>query len=275
MTASVIACVNHKGGVGKTATVAGLAAAAADRGLRVLCVDMDPRPSLSSMLGVWADKHPEILNINDLIEASSPRSRGQARQAVITTSWMEEVEGAVPVDLIPGSSDLEAQAYNSQMGASRRLALALDSPGAGAPGVREDYDLVLIDCPPTLGPLATLALEASDAALLVTQPEALSVEGIDSLLSSLVAFKDDYEILGLVVNDIRAGVAEHARRLEALREHYPSLLWDETIPQRALIGEAAGAHRPLLAWRGSRGREVHACYEALLDRVIRAVEEAR
>lgn len=251
----IISLLNHKGGVGKTATVANLTDQAAARGMHVLLIDMDKQASLTTRVGVPAEgpQAPQF-NVNDVIAAAE---KGVAKEATIPTAW----DG---VDIIPSSLDLTAQEANVSMGASRLLARALDDPDW-----LSGYDLVLIDCPPSLGMLSSMALDASDEVLLVTEAEAPSIKGVHQTIGSIKMLDPDYRIRGLVVNRYRRGTREHEERLEEIRSDQvlAPLLWEPVVPMRTVVSEASGTTEPLSAL-GSKAKPVCEIYAALLDKLV-------
>lgn len=255
----VVALLNHKGGVGKTSTTANLAAEAAARGMKVLLVDMDKQASLTTLLGIATDTDdaPEY-NVNDVIASEAA---GVAADATIASAW----EG---VDLIPSSLDLAVQESNTSMGAARLLALGMDDAKYLA-----QYDLILIDCAPSLGMVSAMALTAADEVLLVTEPESPSLKGIHQTIRSIQRLDGTLKISGLVVNKFRARTKEHADRLDKIKADpaLADLLWEPLIPQRTAIAEAAGRQEPLAAL-GSKAEDVRAIYQALLDHLVEGGE---
>ena len=172
-----VAVVNQKGGVGKTTVVLGLASAASARGLAVLVVDLDPQGNATTGLGVF-EPGPGVDRV-----LAEERPGGLASE-VEPSGWPSDL-GPVP-DLVASSPDLavrEPQLATDPLGAQDRLALALRG------GVGTGHDLVLVDCPPSLGLLTVNALFAVDAVLLVTEPGAWAVDGVARMVQTIARIR--------------------------------------------------------------------------------------
>lgn len=227
-----IAIVNQKGGVGKTTITLGIAEAASASGLNVLVVDLDPQANASSGLGIWNGTP----SIDDVM--SEPRA-GSALDAICTSRWPEG--GPIP-DLIPGNHLLasrEPVLAADPVGAQDRLRLAL----AGV-----DHDLVLIDCPPSLGLLSINGLFAADRAVIVTEPAAWAADGVDLMHNTVERVSGRLgtpRLSGIVMN--RVGRTRDNRYWsEQLEERFGTLLLPQ-IQMRAAIAEASGQSTTLRA----------------------------
>ena len=227
-----IAIVNQKGGVGKTTITLGIAEAAAASGNRVLVVDLDPQANASSGLGIWNGSP----SIDDVM--SEPRA-GSAADAICASRWPEEQSRP---DLIPGShllANREAQLAADPVGAQDRLQLAL----AGI-----DYDLVIIDCPPSLGLLSINGLFAAERTVIVTEPAAWAADGVDLMHNTVERVAGRLgrpKLAGIVVN--RVGRTRDNRYwCEQLQERFNGLLLPQ-IQLRAAVAEASGQSTTLRA----------------------------
>lgn len=257
----IIAIANQKGGVGKTSTVIGIAAALDRLGQRVLCVDMDPQADLSIWLGVDVDAADEqVLTINDAIYANTS---GAAGEAVTKAAWGEQLHCA------PSVLDLADRENDGVIAGAFRLATALE-------GLGERFDVVLIDCPPSVGRLVEMALVAATDLVVVTEPAAASLRGVKRVLATMEVVQRHYNhglhLAGIVVNAEKR-TSEAALRIREVRQAYPEAVWDPVVPARAVVAAAAGAMAPVSAY-GADAREVTAAHDAFARKIARLEEVA-
>ena len=251
---TTLAVLSLKGGVGKTSVVLGLAEAARGRGGQVLVIDLDPQANATETL---LAQQPDFSS-NDVL---SDGRRGVARDAVITSTWGEglAVIGADPA--------LEHRNRDQSRNSGGRLRNALR-------GVDSGYDLVLIDCPPSIGELTRNALIAANSALIVTEPGYYALRGAQQALDSISliagAANPRLRCDGIVVNRFRSVLKEHRHRVEELREVYPHLVLDPLLPERSVVANAHGRGSPVQQQRGKAAREMASHYERLLDHVVAA-----
>lgn len=243
-----IACVNQKGGVGKTTTVVNLATSLALSGRRILVVDLDPQGNATSGFGV--DKSAVDRSMYDVLVDGLP-----ARDAVVRT----EVDG---LSLIPSSIELSGAEVElvSADRRDRRLTRALDGEVAG-------YDWVLVDGPPSLGLLTVNALTAADAVLIPIQCEYYALEGLTQLTATINLVRDhlnpDLEINGVVLTMYDARTNLSAEVASEVRRHLGSAVYETVIPRSVRLSEAPSYGRPIALYRpDSRGAEAYAALAA-------------
>lgn len=251
--------MNQKGGVGKTTVTLGLAATAAMRGARVVVVDLDPQANATSGLGVTGAGR----SIDDALASDQP---GSIADAIVYSTWERPPLRSIP-RVVPGSPLLaqrELQLATDPVGAQDRLSAALG-------GV--DADLVLIDCPPSLGLLTVNALFAATHTLIVTEPGAWASDGVDQILANLnrVASRRNGqpELVGVAVN--RVGRTRDAQywHNELYESHGDAIL--PAVHQRAAVTEASAQSLPIHALTRSgaeeASREFGDLYDAMWDRM--------
>jgi cellulose biosynthesis protein BcsQ len=246
----VVSVISLKGGVGKTSVTLGLAGAAWERGLRTLVVDLDPQGNASTVLDP-----PEVrFTASDVL--SDPRPH-LLEHAVARSGWGREV------DVIAADSLLER--HNALAGRQSTLRLRVAMTGL------RDYDLVLVDSPPSLGGLTRNALAASHTALVVTEPSLFALQGAAAALEAVEMVHADnlrLQPAGIVVNKLRSNSVEHRYRYEELRQTYGSLVLDPPLPDRAAVQQAEGACVPIQAWRSPGARELSDALEDHLEALL-------
>ena len=257
---AVVAVANQKGGVGKTTVTLGIADAAARRGRSVLVVDLDPQANATSGLGVAAPTR----TVDDALAADR---RGALSDVITGSAWPN---GAGPSTAVAPSSPAlaarEPQLATDPIGAQDRLRDALD-------GVAYRYDLVLVDCPPSLGLLTVNGLVAADRVLVVTEPAAWASDGVEQMLRTIGRVRDlrrpDLEVAAVVVN--RLGRTRDATYWHGQLEEQFGELTAGPVRLRAAVAEAAAQSLPL-SELGSRSgaEEARTEFDAVLDRVLEA-----
>src|ERR1700729_526327 len=248
---STIAVLSQKGGTGKTTTVRTLTDVFRRVGLSVLAVDLDPQGNLSDYLDVDPDASPTI---GDVLAG-----RAKARAAVH--------DGIIPANLGLAEAEL---ALGGKMGRELALKKALRE-------LRDDYDLIMIDCPPALGLLPVNALVASDHALISAEAQYFALQGVEQALEVIELAREnlnpDLEWLGVVLNiaDMRT---RHSREaFDSLRQDYGEKLLDPTIRSSIAYAESAERAVSILDYRPDLATDYLTVAEELLRRL--GLESAR
>lgn len=255
----IVSVCSLKGGVGKTSVTLGLASAALHQGVNTLVIDLDPQGD--STLGLMGEPVAGL----DLAEVvSSPRTETIDR-AIVPAPW--SAGAGSHLDLIPGSN--RSAIMDSPAPTARevkRLREALDKR-------THQYDLVLIDCPPSLNGLTQMALAASDRALVVSEPGFFAVTAADRALKLASEMREEGVAprllpLGLVVNRYRPRSVEHQYRLAELRDLFGELVLEPVIEERVGLQQAQGGAVPLHTYEGASGKRLTADFDALLKTVL-------
>jgi chromosome partitioning protein len=235
--AAILAVCNQKGGVGKTTTTINLGAALAEYGRRVLLVDVDPQGALSVGLGL--NPMTFDLTVYDLLL----RSEVNPADAVCKTN----VDG---LDLLPSNIDLSAAEVLlvSEVGREHALARALKP-------LLPDYDIVLIDCQPSLGLLTVNALSAADGVLVPLECEYFALRGVALLLQTIEKIhdrlNDRLELAGILAT-MHDGRTLHGRQvMERVVEAFPQHVFHTVISRTVRFPETTSAGEPITAYASS------------------------
>jgi chromosome partitioning protein len=227
---TVYAIANQKGGVGKTTTAVNLAACVAEAGYEALLVDIDPQCNATLGLGLPKNFPRTVYDVL-LGEATLDE--------VIQPSSIEHLAVA------PAGPDLAGATVElpRQPGSEARLREAL------AP-LRDRYAFILLDCPPSLGPLTVNALVAADRVIVPVQAEYFALEGLAGLLDTLNLVQRELNprltVAGmlLTMHDGRTRLAQDVEH--EVRRHFPELVFDTVIPRNVRIGEAPSYGKPVI-----------------------------
>ena len=228
---TVYAIANQKGGVGKTTTAVNLAACIAEAGYDSLLIDMDPQSNAT--LGLGIDKHTTP-TVYDALLDGVPLADAVVRLADPAT-WASCRRA--PTSPAPMSS------FRGCAGSETRLREAL------AP-IRDRYAFVLLDCPPSLGPLTVNALVAADRVIVPVQAEYFALEGLAGLLDTLSLVQRELNprltVAGMLLT-MHDGRTRLAQDVEAeIRQHFPELVFQTVIPRNVRVGEAPSFGQPVI-----------------------------
>lgn len=259
----VLSVSSLKGGVGKTTVTLGLASAAFSRGLRTLVVDFDPQSDVSTGMDIQPAGH---LSVADVLH--SPKER-TVRAAIAPSGWAKSVEGST-IDVMVGSpSAINFDGPHPTVKDIWKLEEALAA-------IEDDYDLVLIDCAPSLNALTRTAWAASDRVAVVTEPGLFSVAAADRALKAIEEIRRGLsprlQPLGIIINRMREQSIEHQFRIGELREMFGPLVLAPQLPERTSLQQAQGAARPLHVWPGDSAQDMASKFDTLLDRAMRAMQ---
>ena len=245
----IIAVVNQKGGVGKTTSAVNLTAALTEAGKRVLLCDFDPQANATSGLGL--DKRRLRSSVYDVIINDTP-----AAEAIVHTEYG---------DVLPSTADLA--------GAGVEL-ITLDSPNYrlrnALESVRDRYDLIIIDCPPSLELLTLNSLCAADGIMVPVQCEYYALEGLTDLMTTLRMVKKrlnpKLEIFGVALTMFDGRTNFSTQVAQEVRRHFPGKVYATVIPRNVRLAEAPSHGLPVTVYdRHSRGA---LAYKAMAQEII-------
>jgi len=251
--ALTIAVLSQKGGTGKTTTVRTLADVFRRAGLAVLCVDLDPQGNLSDYFDVPADADPTIADVLG--------GRRKASEALY--------DGVLPANLGLAEAEL---VLSGKMGRELTLKRALKE-------VKRSHDVVLIDCPPALGLLTVNGLVAADHALISTEAQYFSLQGVEQALEVIELAKEnlhpELDWLGVVLNIADLRTVHSREALAQLRERFGDKVFDAAVRQSIRYAESAERGVSILDYEPRLGADYLALGQEVLDRVGFAEEAQR
>jgi chromosome partitioning protein len=251
----IIAVTNQKGGVGKTTTTISLAFQLAQSKRRVLLVDLDPQANATSGLGI--EKANLKLSIQDALYDST-----QASSAIMATKFKN-------LWLLPSRPDLATAEVDLAPHKDRVLRLKKLLQNL------ENYDYILIDCPPSLGLLTVNALVATEYILLPVQAEYYALEGLSQLLETVQlvkkALNPDLQVLGVLLTMFSSRTTLSGQVRDEVIKHFKERVFEAVIPRNVRVAEAPSHGLPVgLYDRWSKGARA---YKQLTKEVISRVEQ--
>ena len=229
----IIAIANQKGGVGKTTTAINLSAALADRGRKVLLIDIDPQGNTTSGLGV--DKNSLEDTVYELL--------------LDDCSVMEAVQRSVipGIDLIGSNINLSA-AEIELIGINRKEYILRDALDY----LREDYDYLFLDCPPSLNLLTVNAMTAADSVLVPIQCEYYALEGLSQLIHTINLVRErlnpKLDVEGIVFTMFDGRTNLSAQVVENVRTHVQQHVYETVIPRSVRLAEAPGYGESVISY---------------------------
>lgn len=248
----VLSVSSLKGGVGKTTVALGLASAALNKGLNTLIVDLDPQCDATSGLAVTSDFGASVAEV-----LQSPKIQ-IIRRAIASSDWHKGSK----MDVMVGSP----------------RSLLLDNPAPTVADVwkleevltqiEDEYDLVIIDTPPSINALTRTAWVASDRVIVVTEPSLYSVIAADRARKAIAEISAKLsprlQLLGVVVNRLRPQSNEHDYRVKELKDMFGEQLLMPYFEERAAMQQSTGAARPIHTWPAEGAAEAAKGFDWLL-----------
>ena len=250
----IIAVVNQKGGVGKTTTAVNLTAALTEMGTKVLLCDFDPQANASSGIGV--DKRKIKKSVYDTVINDTP-----VKEAIVSTRFG---------DVLPSAADLAGAGVEliSVPEPNFRLKKALDQ-------VKAAYDVIFIDCPPSLELLTLNGLAAADSILVPVQCEYYALEGLSDLMSTMRMVKrrinPQLELFGVALTMFDGRTNFSTQVAQEVRRHFPGKVFASVIPRNIRLAEAPSHGLPVTSYdRSSRGA---VAYREMATEIIQKLKQ--
>jgi len=237
----------------------GLASAALAAGIPTLVVDLDPHADATTALGV---QRGDQLDIGRMLK--SPR-KAKLPENVASSSWVSNGSSGGKLDVAVGSA---FTGIYDRPDLGRRDLRRLSAVLAGT----TNYELILVDCPPSLNGLTRMAWSASDRVVLVAEPGLFSVAGTERTMRAIQLFRQEFAPhlapAGIVANRVRTGSAEHTFRLSEMESMFGELLLTPHIPEQANWQQIQGAAHSVHHWPGDSAKNSAKLFDALLQSLL-------
>ncbi|BCW35653.1 chromosome partitioning ATPase [Arthrobacter sp. StoSoilA2] len=252
--------------MGKTSVTTGLASAALAAGIPTLVVDLDPHADATTALGVQRGGQ---LDIGRMLK--SPR-KAKLPENVASSSWVSNGSSGGKLDVAVGSA---FTGIYDRPDLGRRDLRRLSAVLAGT----TNYELILVDCPPSLNGLTRMAWSASDRVVLVAEPGLFSVAGTERTMRAIQLFRQEFAPhlapAGIVANRVRSGSAEHTFRLSEMESMFGELLLTPHIPEQANWQQIQGAAHSVHHWPGDSAKNSAKLFDALLQSLLQSQPVSR
>lgn len=249
-TCKVIAFANQKGGVGKTTSAVNIAASVGLLGKKVLLVDLDPQGNSTSGCGIG--KRTTVSAYDTIVDPScSPQAVKKTKFSGLDVLPSTIALAGAEIELV----DLEEREF--------RLSRALDL-------IKDDYDYIFIDCPPSLGLLTINALCASDGVIVPMQCEYFALEGLSQLTMTIAhvrrLYRADLELLGVIITMFDGRLNLSFQVLEEVKKHFPGKVYKTPVPRNVRLSEAPSYGMPAIYYdKHSKGS---AAYLAIAKEIL-------
>lgn len=244
----VISLINQKGGVGKTTTSINLSASLALLGKKILLIDLDPQCNATTGIG---------LNKGEIEKSVYNVFNGTAsiNEATIKTKYKNLYVLPANINLAGIDIEIEQSGQNTNVSKSERLKYQIEQ-------VKDTYDFIIIDCPPTLGIITTNALTASDSVIIPVQCEFFALEGITQLLKAIMYtqanLNPNLAIEGVLLTMLDARTNLGLEVVEEIRSYFKDKVYNTIIPRLIRLTEAPSHGKPIVAYDPkSRGSEAY------------------
>lgn len=250
----VLSVSSLKGGVGKTTVALGLASAAFAQGLRTLVVDLDPQCDASTALGAIGEFRETVAEV-----LQNPK-HNIVHRAIVASTWGKVQTGYIDV-MIGSPRALAFDTPNPTLRDVWKLEEALSR-------IEKEYDLVIIDTPPSINGLTRTAWVSSDRVLIVSEPSIFSVLAAERAMRAIEELRKGLtsrlKPLGVVINRFRPQSREHQFRAQELAELFEEDLMTVRLEERATIQQTQGAARPIHTWPGDHAAEIASVFDEIL-----------